>query len=97
MNGGSCVLHKVHAPTNESTDEKKNRFWNRLSFELSSIPMCFPVLICGDFNVRWEAQLEHESARLGKYVGGKGVEYLTTIIFFPELPPFFCLMDRMLT
>lgn len=76
--GGSFILHNIHAPMNESNDERKNRFWSRLTTELSSTPKSPPLIVCGDFNVRWEAQLAHESSRWGRFVGGKGIENLTS-------------------
>ena len=45
---GPSAVHNVHAPSNDSSNDKKNKAWHQLLSELQETPKPLPVFVCGD-------------------------------------------------
>ena len=48
----SCILINVHAPTNEKTEEVKEKFYNLSGQHVNQIAISYIKIILGDFNAK---------------------------------------------
>ena len=77
MQGGNFHTVGAYAPHSGLDFEAiREPFWEQLQDHVSNIPQPEPVLVTGDFNVRFQAKHRNDGHCLGPFVYGKGPSFI---------------------
>ena len=73
---GLCLALYGHGPTEDASAGKKDWFVIYGAYGLQAWPESLHTFLNGELDVRWAAQLPHESPLLGPSTAGEGREFL---------------------
>ncbi|CAE7737926.1 unnamed protein product [Symbiodinium sp. KB8] len=77
MQGGNLHTVGAYAPhSGLDLETIREPFWEQLQDHVSNIPQPEPVVVTGDFNVRFQAKHRNDGHCLGPFVYGKGPSFI---------------------
>ena len=76
MNGPPLNLIGVYAPHEGRNIEEKEQFYRDINKIYEKTSRQIETIAIGDFNIRFHAKREHESTNLGRWVVGRGNEFM---------------------
>ncbi|OLQ13010.1 hypothetical protein AK812_SmicGene3016 [Symbiodinium microadriaticum] len=76
MRGGSAMPFCGSSNSGLDLETIREPFWEQLQDHVSNIPQPEPVVVTGDFNVRFQAKHRNDGHCLGPFVYGKGPSFI---------------------